>query len=147
MKMASLVILIPPILVLSLTALGVVTDAGLAGRLNKGPHGFSEILYAFSSMGNNNGSAFAGLSANVPFYNAWGGIAMLISRYWLAIPTLAIAGSLAQKKHVPASPGTLPTHTPLFIAMLVGVVIIVGGLTFIPALALGPIVEHLMLTA
>jgi K+-transporting ATPase ATPase A chain len=147
MKMASLVILIPPILVLGLTALGVVTEAGLAGRLNKGAHGFSEILYAFSSMGNNNGSAFAGLSANTPFYNAWGGIAMLVSRYWLAIPTLAIAGSLAQKKHVPAGPGTLPTHTPLFVAMLIGVVIIVGGLTFIPALALGPIVEHLMLTA
>ncbi len=147
MKMASLVILIPPILVLGLTALGVVTDAGLAGRANKGAHGFSEILYAFSSMGNNNGSAFAGVSANTPFYNAWGGIAMLISRYWLAIPALAIAGSLAQKKLVPASPGTLPTHTPLFVAMLTGVVIIVGGLTFIPALALGPIVEHLMLTA
>jgi K+-transporting ATPase ATPase A chain len=124
-----------------------VSDAGLGGRLNKGAHGFSEILYAFSSMGNNNGSAFGGLSANVPFYNVLGGLAMLISRYWLAIPTLAIAGSLAQKKHVPASPGTLPTHTPLFVAMLVGVVIIVGGLTFIPALALGPIVEHLMLTA
>jgi K+-transporting ATPase ATPase A chain len=147
MKMASLVILIPPILVLGLTALGVVTEAGLAGRLNRGAHGFSEILYAFSSMGNNNGSAFAGLSANAPFYNVWGGIAMLVSRYWLAIPTLAIAGSLAQKKRVPASPGTLPTHTPLFVAMLIGVVIIVGGLTFIPALALGPIVEHLMLTA
>jgi K+-transporting ATPase ATPase A chain len=94
-------------------------------------------------MGNNNGSAFAGLSANVPFYNSTGGIAMLFARYWLAIPTLAIAGSLAQKKHVPASPGTLPTHTPLFVAMLIGVVIIVGALTFIPALALGPIVEHL----
>ena len=146
-KMAALVILIPPILVLGLTALGVVTEAGLAGRLNKGAHGFSEILYAFSSMGNNNGSAFAGLSANTPFYNAWGGIAMLVSRYWLAIPALAIAGSLAQKKRVPASPGTLPTHTPLFVAMLIGVVIIVGGLTFIPALALGPIVEHLMLAA
>jgi K+-transporting ATPase ATPase A chain len=147
MKMASLVILIPPILVLGLTALGVVTDAGLAGRANKGAHGFSEILYAFSSMGNNNGSAFAGLSANTPFYNAWGGVAMLISRYWLAIPALAIAGSLAQKKHVPVGPGTLPTHTPLFVAMLIGVIIIVGGLTFIPALALGPIVEHLMMTA
>jgi K+-transporting ATPase ATPase A chain len=147
MKMASLVILIPPILVLGFTAVGVVTEAGLGGRLNKGAHGFSEILYAFSSMGNNNGSAFAGLSANVPFYNALGGIAMLFSRYWLAIPALAIAGSLAQKKHVPPGPGTLPTHTPLFVAMLIGVVIIVGGLTFIPALALGPIVEHLMLTA
>src|SRR5204862_859300 len=122
MKMASLIILFPPMIVLSTTAIAVVTDAGVAGIANHGPHGFSEILYAFSSMGNNNGSAFAGLSANVPFYNAWGGIAMLISRYWLAIPTLAIAGSLAQKKHVPASPGTLPTHTPLFVAMLIGVV-------------------------
>jgi K+-transporting ATPase ATPase A chain len=145
MKMASLVILIPPIVVLGFTALAVVTEAGLGGRLNNGAHGFSEILYAFSSMGNNNGSAFGGLSANVPFYNATGGLAMLISRYWLAIPTLAIAGSLAKKKHVPAGAGTLPTHTPLFVAMLIGVVIIVGVLTFVPALALGPIVEHLML--
>jgi K+-transporting ATPase ATPase A chain len=147
MKMASLVILIPPIVVLGCTAIGVVSEAGLAGRLNKGAHGFSEILYAFSSMGNNNGSAFAGLSANVPFYNALGGLAMLFARYWLAIPTLAIAGSLAQKKVVPVSPGTLPTHTPLFVVMLIGVVIIVGALTFIPALALGPIVEQLMMTA
>jgi len=147
MKMASLVILIPPILVLGFTALGVITEAGLAGRANQGAHGFSEILYAFSSMGNNNGSAFAGVSANTPFYNTTGGIAMLFARYWLAIPTLAIAGSLAKKKHVPPSPGTLPTHTPLFVVMLIGVVIIVGALTFIPALALGPIVEHLMLTA
>ncbi|HXJ35985.1 MAG TPA: potassium-transporting ATPase subunit KdpA [Candidatus Eisenbacteria bacterium] len=147
MKMASLVILIPPIVVLGFTALGVATEAGLAGRFNKGAHGFSEILYAFSSMGNNNGSAFAGLGANNPFYNTSGGIAMLFARYWLAIPTLAIAGSLAQKKVVPASPGTLPTHTALFVVMLIGVVIIVGALTFIPALALGPIVEHLMMTA
>ncbi len=145
MKMASVVILIPPIVVLAFTALAVVTDAGLGGRLNKGAHGFSEILYAFSSMGNNNGSAFAGLSANVPFYDLTGGLAMLVARYWLAIPTLAIAGSLAQKKHVPAGAGTLPTHTPLFVAMLIGVVIIVGVLTFVPALALGPIVEHLAL--
>jgi K+-transporting ATPase ATPase A chain len=147
MKMASLVILLPPLVVLVCTAIAVVTPAGLAGRANPGPHGFSEILYAFSSMGNNNGSAFAGLGANVPFYNLLGGIAMLVARYWLAIPTLAIAGSLARKKLVPASPGTLPTHTPLFVAMLIGVVIIVGVLTFIPALALGPIVEHLLLTA
>ena len=98
-------------------------------------------------MGNNNGSAFAGLSANMPFYNTTGGIAMLFARYWLAIPTLAIAGSLAQKKRVPAGAGTLPTHTPLFVALLVGVVIIVGALTFVPALALGPIVEHLLLFA
>jgi potassium-transporting ATPase potassium-binding subunit len=145
MKMASLVILIPPIVVLGFTALAVVTETALASRNNPGAHGFSEILYAFSSMGNNNGSAFAGLNANTPFYNTTGGIAMLVARYWLAIPTLAIAGSLAQKKHVPAGPGTLPTHTPLFVVMLIGVVIIVGALTFIPALALGPIVEHLLL--
>jgi K+-transporting ATPase ATPase A chain len=147
MKMASLVILLPCLVVLVCTAIGVVSPAGLAGRANPGPHGFTEILYAFSSMGNNNGSAFAGLSANTPFYNLLGGVAMLIARYWLAIPTLAIAGSLARKKLVPPSPGTLPTHTPLFVAMLIGVVIIVGALTFIPALALGPIVEQLMLTA
>ncbi len=146
-KMASLVILLPPLVVLVGTAIGAVTPAGLAGRANPGAHGFSEILYAFSSMGNNNGSAFAGLGANAPFYNYLGGIAMLVARYWLAIPTLAIAGSLARKKVVPPSPGTLPTHTPLFVALLVGVVIIVGALTFIPALALGPIVEHLLLTA
>jgi K+-transporting ATPase ATPase A chain len=145
MKMASLVILLPPLIVLVCTAIACVTEAGLAGRANTGPHGFSEILYAFSSMGNNNGSAFAGLNANTPFYNLLGGVAMLVARYWLAIPTLAIAGSLAQKKLVPAGPGTLPTHTPLFVALLIGVVIIVGALTFLPALALGPVVEHLML--
>ena len=145
MKMASLVILIPPLVVLVCTAIACVTDAGLAGRANPGPHGFSEILYAFSSMGNNNGSAFAGLNANTPFYNLLGGVAMLFARYWLAIPTLAIAGSLAQKKLVPAGTGTLPTHTPLFVVLLIGVVLIVGALTFLPALALGPVVEHLML--
>jgi K+-transporting ATPase ATPase A chain len=147
MKMASIVILIPPILALGFTALAVVVPSGLSSRANPGAHGFSEILYAFSSMSNNNGSAFAGLNANTPFYNTTGGIAMLFARYWLAIPTLAIAGSLAQKKRVPASPGTLPTHTPLFVTMLIGVVLIVGALTFIPALALGPIVEHLMMIA
>src|SRR5882724_5599523 len=145
MKMASLVILIPPLIVLVCTAIACVTEAGLASRANTGPHGFSEILYAFSSMGNNNGSAFAGLNANTPFYNLLGGVAMLFARYWLAIPTLAIAGSLAQKKLVPAGPGTLPTHTPLFVMLLIGVVIIVGALTFLPALALGPVVEQLML--
>ncbi len=145
MKMASLVILLPPLIVLVCTAIACVTEAGLAGRANTGPHGFSEVLYAFSSMGNNNGSAFAGLNANTPFYNLLGGFAMLIARYWLAVPTLAIAGSLAQKKLVPAGPGTLPTHTPLFVVLLIGVVIIVGALTFLPALALGPVVEHLML--
>ena len=145
MKMASLVILIPPLIVLVCTALGVVTTGGTATIANPGAHGFSEVLYAFSSMGNNNGSAFAGLGANTPFYNLTGGVAMLMARYWLAIPTLAIAGSLARKKLVPAGPGTLPTHTPLFVVMLISVVIIVGALTFIPALALGPIVEHLLM--
>jgi K+-transporting ATPase ATPase A chain len=145
MKMASLVILIPPALVLLFTAVASVTDAGVASRLNSGPHGFSEILYAYSSMGNNNGSAFAGLTADVPFYNLTGGFAMLAARYWLAIPILAIAGSLARKKRTPSGPGTLPTHTPLFVAWLVGVVLLVGVLAFIPVLALGPIVEHLIL--
>jgi K+-transporting ATPase ATPase A chain len=145
MKMASLIILIPPMLVLLGTALGVVTGAGTSSILNPGPHGFSEVLYAFSSAGNNNGSAFAGLDANTPFYNLALGIAMLIARYWLAIPALAIAGSLARKKLVPIGPGTLPTHTPLFIVLLIGVVIIVGALTFIPALALGPIAEQLLM--
>jgi K+-transporting ATPase ATPase A chain len=145
MKMASLVILIPPIVVLGFTALAVATPWGTATIFNPGPRGFSEVLYAFSSMGNNNGSAFAGLGANNPFYNTTGGVAMWLARYWLAIPTLAIAGSLAAKKLVPAGPGTLPTHTPLFVVLLVGVVIIVGALTFIPALALGPFVEQLMM--
>jgi K+-transporting ATPase ATPase A chain len=147
MKMAALVILIPPLLVLGFTALAVATPWGTATIYNTAPapHGFSEVLYAFTSMGNNNGSAFAGLGANNLFYNLAGGLTMLFARYWLAIPTLAIAGSLAKKTFVPASPGTLPTHTPLFVAMLIGVVIIVGALTFIPALALGPIVEHLMM--
>jgi K+-transporting ATPase ATPase A chain len=145
MKMASLLILIMPLIVLFFTALAVVTEPGKASVLNPGPHSFSEILYAFSSQGNNNGSAFAGLGANTPFYNLTGGIAMLISRYWLAVPTLALAGSLVRKNKTPLSAGTLPTHTPLFIAWLVTVVIIVAALNFIPALALGPIVEHLML--
>jgi K+-transporting ATPase ATPase A chain len=155
MKMASLVILIPPIVVLGFTALAVATPWG-RGNLydpnisytsiyNPGAHGFSEVLYAYSSMGNNNGSAFAGLGANNPFYNTTGGIAMWLARYWLAIPVLAIAGSLAAKKTIPAGPGTLPTHTPLFVVMLIGVVIVVGALTFIPALALGPLVEQLMM--
>jgi K+-transporting ATPase ATPase A chain len=147
MKMASLVILIPPTVVLVGTALAVVSQGGLATIYNTEPaaHGFSEVLYAFSSAGNNNGSAFAGLGANTPFYNTALGFAMLFARYWLAIPTLAIAGSLAGKKLVPASAGTLPTHTPLFVTLLIGVVILVGALTFLPALALGPIVEHLMM--
>ena len=144
-KMASLIILIPGALVLIGTAVALSIPAGRATIYNPGAHGYSEVLYAFASAGNNNGSAFAGLGANTPFYNTALGIAMFFSRYWLAIPTLAIAGSLARKKVVPAGPGTLGTHTPLFVAMLVGVVLIVGALTFIPALALGPIVEHLMM--
>jgi len=147
MKMAAIVILIPPALVLIGTAIAVVTPAGLAGPPNPGAHGLSEILYAFSSAGNNNGSAFAGLNANTPFYNTALGLAMFFARYWLAIPTLAIAGSLVRKKIVPPSAGTLPTHTPLFVALLIGTVILVGALTFFPALALGPIVEHLQMLA
>jgi K+-transporting ATPase ATPase A chain len=145
MKMASLVILMPPAIVLIGTAVAVLAEGGKAGIANPGAHGFSEILYAFSSAGNNNGSAFAGLSANTPFYNTVLGLAMLFARYWLAIPTLAIAGALAAKKTVPPGPGTLPTHTPLFAVLLVGVVVLVGALTFVPALALGPIAEHLTL--
>jgi len=147
MKMASLVILIPPAVVLIGTAIAVVSPGGKATIFNAGAHGFSEVLYAFSSAGNNNGSAFAGLGANTPFYNTALGFAMLFARYWLAIPTLAIAGALAAKKTVPAGPGTLPTHQALFVGLLIGVVVLVGALTFVPALALGPIVEHLMLVA
>ncbi|MFA6004400.1 MAG: potassium-transporting ATPase subunit KdpA [Elusimicrobiota bacterium] len=144
MKMASIGILISPAVVLVGTAVAVVVSAGKAGIFNPGPHGFSEVLYAFSSAGNNNGSAFAGLSANTPFYNVSTGLAMFFARFWIAIPVLAMAGSLAAKKTVPQSAGTLPTHTPLFIFFLVGTVVFVGALTFFPALALGPIVEHLM---
>jgi K+-transporting ATPase ATPase A chain len=147
MKMASLLILIMPIVVLGLTAVAAVTDVGRASIFNPGPHGLSEILYAYSSMGNNNGSAFAGFGANTPFYNTTGGVAMFVARFWWIIPTLALAGSLARKKVVPAGPGTLPTHTPLFIVLLIGTVVLVGALTFIPALALGPIVEHLMMVS
>jgi K+-transporting ATPase ATPase A chain len=121
----------------------VVVPQGKATIFNPGAHGFSEVLYAYSSAGNNNGSAFAGLNANTPFYNTTLGLAMLIARFWVMVPALAIAGSLAKKKIVPASAGTMPTHTPLFVALLISVVIIVGALTFIPALALGPIAEQL----
>jgi K+-transporting ATPase ATPase A chain len=144
MKMASIIILIPVFVVLTSTAIALMSEAGRATIYNPSTHGFSEVLYAFSSAGNNNGSAFAGLGANTPFYNTILGFAMLIARYWLAIPALAIAGSLASKKKVPAGAGTLPTHTPLFIAWLIGVIVIVGALSFLPALALGPIVEYLM---
>jgi K+-transporting ATPase ATPase A chain len=144
-RMASIAILVPPFLVLGGTALAVMLDAGRAGVANPAEHGFSEILYAFSSASNNNGSAFAGLSANTPFYNTALGVCMLFARYWLAIPVLALAGALAAAKRVPASGGTLPTHTPLFVTVLIGTVITVGALTFVPALALGPVVEHLLL--
>ena len=145
MKMAAVVILAPPFAVLVFTALAVATEPGQATVYNPGAHGFSEVLYAFTSMGNNNGSAFAGLGANNPFYNSTGGVAMLVSRFWIIIPVLGIAGSLAGKRFTPPSAGTLPTASPLFVAMLLGVVVIVGALTFVPALALGPIVEHLQM--
>jgi K+-transporting ATPase ATPase A chain len=145
MKMASLAVLFPFFAVLIGTAIAVVVEPGVAGMANPGAHGFSEVLYAFSSASNNNGSAFAGLSANTPFYNTALGICMWTSRYWIIVPVLALAGSLARKKLVPASAGTLPTHTPLFIAFLVGTILVIGALTFVPGLALGPIVEHLQL--
>ena len=145
MKMASLIVLIPVLLVLFGTAIAVATPAGRAAVFNPTAHGFSEVLYAFSSAGNNNGSAFAGIGANTPFYNIALGFAMLFGRYWLAIPVLAIAGSLVQKKKVPTTSGTLPTHTPLFIFWLIAVVIIVGALSFLPALSLGPIVDQLLI--
>ncbi|CEG58128.1 potassium-transporting ATPase subunit KdpA [Legionella fallonii] len=145
MKMASLTVLVMPLIVLLFTAIASVSAAGTSSLANPGAHGFSEILYTFTSMGNNNGSAFAGLNANTYFYNVVGGLAMLISRYWIAIPTLAIAGSLVRKKRIPSSSGTLQTYTPLFIILLVSVIFIFGALSFIPALALGPIVEHLLL--
>ena len=144
MKMAALILLIPILAAKIGTAVAVLTPGGIATIFNPGAHGFSEVLYAFSSAAGNNGSAFAGLGANTLFYNTALGIVMLISRYWLAIPALAIAGSLVTKKKIPAGAGTLPTHTPLFIAWLIGVIVIVGALSFIPALGLGPIVEHLM---
>ncbi|MEW5769143.1 MAG: potassium-transporting ATPase subunit KdpA [Pseudomonadota bacterium] len=144
-KMAAVAILVPPLVVLVGAALAVSLDAGRAGIFNPGAHGFSEVLYNLSSAGNNNGSAFGGMSTNTPFYNTLLGMAMLFARYWLAVPVLAIAGSLAAKKIVPASSGTLPTHTPLFVLLLIGTVLLVGALTFIPALALGPVVEQLQM--
>jgi len=156
-KMASLVILIPPLVVLLGTAIAVAgpglhftpADGGSpqSNLNNPGAHGFTEILYAFSSAGNNNGSAFAGLNAGTPFYTYGLGLAMLMGRYWVILPTLAIAGSLACKKYTPPSSGTLPTHTPLFVVLLVGTVLLVGALTFVPALALGPVAEHLQMIA
>jgi potassium-transporting ATPase potassium-binding subunit len=147
MKMAVLVILLPCAMVLLGTACGVSLQTGREGIANPGPHGFSEVLYAFSSTSNNNGSAFAGLGVNTPFYNGLTGLAMLVGRFLVILPVLAIAGSLAAKKSVPVGPGTLPTHTPLFVVLLIAVIIVIGALSFFPALALGPIVEHLTLLA
>jgi len=144
-KMASLVVLLPCAMVLIGTALGVSAEDGKTGVLNAGPHGFSEVLYAYSSAANNNGSAFAGLGANTPFYNGTLGLAMLVGRFGVMLPVLAVAGSLARKKHTPPGPGTLPTHTPLFVFLLVSVVVVVGALSFLPTLALGPVAEHLMM--
>lgn len=145
MKMATVAVLLMPMIVLLLTAVASVTHAGTGSIANPGAHGFTEILYAFTSMGNNNGSAFAGLNANTPLYTVVGGIEMVMLRFWIAIPTLAVAGSLVRKKRNAVSVGTLPTHTPLFIVLLIGVALVLGALTFFPALALGPIVEHFML--
>ncbi len=145
MKMASLCFLILPLMALDATALAVVLDVGKASVFNPGPHGFSEVLYAFMSQADNNGSAFGGLGGNTVFYNLLGGVVMLFGRFWMMIPPLAIAGSMARKKVVPPSAGTLPTHNALFIVWLIAIIVIVGALTFFPALALGPIVEHLMM--
>jgi potassium-transporting ATPase potassium-binding subunit len=146
-KMAMLAVLILPLSILGFSAIATVVDAGLAGPANAGPHGFSEILYAYTSGTGNNGSAFAGISANTMFYNTTIGLAMFIGRFLMIVPMMAIAGSLAAKKIVPASAGTFPTHGPLFVGLVIGVIVIVGGLTYFPALALGPLVEHLAMNA
>ena len=145
MKLTSIAILVTPIVVLAGTAIAVIADAGKAGVANPAAHGFSEILYAFTSAANNNGSAFAGLSANTPFYNAWLGIAVWLGRFGVIVPVMAIAGALAAKKRLPVTAGTMPTHGPLFVVLLIGTVLLVGLLNYVPALALGPMVEHLML--
>src|SRR5262249_5828128 len=146
-KMAMLAILILPLMYLGWPAIAAVTTAGLAGPANPGPHGFTEIVYAYVSADANNGSAFAGLSCNTLFYNLTLAVAMLVGRFWMIIPAMAIAGSLAAKKSVPPSLGTFPTTGGLFVGLVVGVIVIVGGLTFFPALALGPLVEHLAMIA
>ncbi len=146
-KMAMLAVLVLPLAILGFAAIATVVEAGLAGPANAGPHGFSEILYAYTSGTGNNGSAFAGISANTMFYNTTIGLAMFIGRFLMIVPMMAIAGSLAAKKIVPASAGTFPTHGPLFVGLVIGVIVIVGGLTYFPALALGPLVEHLAMNA
>ncbi|MBS0389524.1 MAG: potassium-transporting ATPase subunit KdpA, partial [Proteobacteria bacterium] len=147
MKLASIFILTTPFIVLIGTAVGVVATPGKAGVANPGTHGFSEILYAFSSAANNNGSAFAGLSANTVFYNTALALAMWLGRYWPIVAALALAGSLAAKKRVPVTEGTMPTTGPLFVALVVGSVLLIGALTYVPALALGPVVEQFMLNS
>jgi K+-transporting ATPase ATPase A chain len=146
-KMAMLAILSVPLSALGFTAIATVVAPGLAGISNSGPHGFSEILYAFTSQTGNNGSAFAGLSGNTMFYNTTGAIAMMIGRFAIAVPVLAIAGALVSKKLVPASAGTFPTDNALFVALLLGVIIITGGLIYFPADVLGPVIEHLHMYA
>jgi K+-transporting ATPase ATPase A chain len=143
--LAALIVLMPTALLLIGTAISVMLPAATASIFNPGAHGFTEVLYNFSSASNNNGSAFGGMNANTPFFNVALGIAMFVSRFWIIVPTLAIAGSLGAKKSVPPGLGTLPTHTPLFVALLIGTVLLVGALAHLPGLALGPIVEHLML--
>ena len=146
-KMAMLAILILPLMYLGWTAVAMLVPSAVAAMNNPGPHGFTEVLYAYTSQTGNNGSAFAGLSANTLFYNLTGAVAMGVGRFWMIIPTMAIAGSLAAKKSMPASAGTFPTTGGLFVGLVVGVIVIVGGLTFFPALALGPIVEQLAISA
>jgi potassium-transporting ATPase potassium-binding subunit len=146
-KMAMLAILVLPLMYLGWTAVATVAPSAVAATNNSGPHGFSEILYLYTSSTANNGSAFAGISANTMFYNLTGAVSMLVGRFWMIIPAMAIAGSLAAKKKVPASTGTFPTTGSLFVGLVVGVIVIIGGLTFFPALALGPIVEHLAMLA
>ncbi|WP_338861344.1 potassium-transporting ATPase subunit KdpA [Mycetohabitans rhizoxinica] len=146
-KMVALVVLLTPFLVLVGTSIGVLSPLGVAGIANPGPHGFSEVLYAFSSAANNNGSAFGGLSVNTPFYNVLLAIAMWFGRFGTIVPVLAVAGSLASKKRIATTPGTLPTHGPLFVVLLLGTLVLVGALTYVPSLALGPIVEQLMMIA
>jgi len=146
-KLAMLYVLVFPLLILGFAAWSAVRPYGVSSLNNAGPHGLSEILYAFSSAAGNNGSAFAGLNANTPWYNTTLGLAMLAGRFWMIVPALAIAGQLAGKKTVPPGPGTLPTTGPLFAALLVGVILIVGALTFFPALSLGSVVEHYLAQA
>src|SRR5580765_1849330 len=145
--MAMLVTLVFPLIILVFTGISSVEGFGTSSISNPGPHGLTQILYAFTSQAGNNGSAFAGLSGNTPWYNIAGGLTMLVGRFFMILPMLAIAGNLAKKKYVPPSLGTFPVTTPLFSVLLVGVIVIVGALTFFPALSLGPILEHLLMQA